>query len=76
MAQMLVRGLPDDVVARLKARAESHGRSVESEVRTILEAAAGFSVEHARNVIAKWQANFTGRQFSDSLELLAEDRAR
>lgn len=76
MKQMLVRGLPDDVVARLKARAESHGRSVESEVRTILEAAAGFSVEQTRNVIAKWQSQFAGRKFSDSSELLREDRAR
>jgi antitoxin FitA len=76
MAQMLVRGLPDDVVARLKARAESHGRSVESEVRTILEAAAGFSMDQAREVAAKWQAHFAGRKFTDSSDLLAEDRGR
>jgi plasmid stability protein len=76
MAQMLVRGLPDNVMARLKARAESHGRSVESEVRTILEAAAGFSIEQARNASAKWQAHFAGRQFADSSELLREDRDR
>lgn len=48
MAQVLIRGLSADVVDRLKARAQSHGRSVESEVRTILENASGFSVAQAR----------------------------
>jgi plasmid stability protein len=76
MAQILVRGLADDVVARLRARAESHGRSVESEVRTILEAASSFSAEQARNALTKWQAHFAGRQFADSSELLRENRDR
>jgi plasmid stability protein len=76
MAQILVRGLPDDVMERLKARAQFHGRSVEGEVRTILESASGFSMEQAREVAAKWQAHFAGRKFTDSCDLLAEDRGR
>jgi antitoxin FitA len=39
MAQLLVRGLREDVVRRLKDRAEAHGRSVEAEHRAILEEA-------------------------------------
>ena len=40
MAQFIVRGLEDDVKARLKRRAERHGRSMEEEVRSILRNAA------------------------------------
>jgi antitoxin FitA len=36
MAQFIVRGLEDDVKARLKRRAAQHGRSMEEEVRHIL----------------------------------------
>lgn len=76
MAQILVRGLMDDVVERLKARAQSHGRSLEGEARTILESASGFSIAQAREVSAKWQARYAGRQFADSSDLLSEDRDR
>ena len=40
MAQFIVRDLEDDVKARLKRRAERHGRSMEEEVRNILRNAA------------------------------------
>ena len=37
MATLIVRKLDDDLVQRLKARAEAHGRSAEAEHRLILE---------------------------------------
>lgn len=37
MAQLLVRGLREDVVARLKEQAGRNGRSVEAEHRAVLE---------------------------------------
>jgi plasmid stability protein len=40
MAQFVVRNLENDVKARLKRRAERHGRSMEEEVRQILRNAA------------------------------------
>jgi plasmid stability protein len=40
MAQFIVRDLEDDVKARLKRRAQRHGRSMEEEVRNILRNAA------------------------------------
>ncbi len=36
MAQFIVRNLEEDVKARLKRRAEHHGRSMEEEIRHIL----------------------------------------
>jgi plasmid stability protein len=76
MAQILVRGLQDDIVARLKNRAAFHGRSLESEARSILESAAGFTPDEARRVAGDWQQRLAGRKFSDSARLLDEDRRR
>jgi plasmid stability protein len=39
MAQLLVRNVDEETVARLKARAAANGRSVEAEHREILRAA-------------------------------------
>ena len=76
MAQILVRGLDDRVVAVLKDRARTHGRALESEARTILESAAGYSIEEVRKVTRRWQEHFAGRKMSNSAELLREDRDR
>ncbi len=43
MAQFLVRNLEEEVKARLKRRAERHGRSMEDEIRHILRNAAKLS---------------------------------
>lgn len=40
MASITVRNIPDEVHRALRARATSHGRSTEAEVRAILEQAA------------------------------------
>jgi antitoxin FitA len=39
MATLTIRGLDDDTKARLRVRAARHGRSMESEVRSILDEA-------------------------------------
>ncbi|MBM4132263.1 MAG: Arc family DNA-binding protein [Nitrospira sp.] len=77
MAQVLVRQLDDKVVERLKRRAMEHGRSLQSEVKTILEEAAPDyeaawqRIERFRNRLKR-----SGRRFSDSTELIREDRDR
>lgn len=75
MTQMLVRDLPPEVVGRLKERARSNGRSLQKEVRAILEGAAEtYTMTEAREVTGRWQERFAGRKFSDSAELIREDR--
>jgi len=39
MATLTIRGLDDDIKARLRVRAARHGRSMEAEVRSILDEA-------------------------------------
>jgi antitoxin FitA len=52
MADLLVRKLDDDLVRRLKARAQAHGRSAEAEHRAILEQA----LRPARTGAELWEA--------------------
>lgn len=78
MAQVLVRNLNERVVARLKKRAANRGRSLQAEVKFILEEAAK---EEATDF---WKAadrirerlKRSGRKFSDSAALIREDRDR
>ena len=75
MAQILVRNVGKAVVERLKSRARRGGRSLESEVREILEEATQVDMETARKLADRIRAGL-GRRFSDSTALVREDRDR
>jgi len=78
MAQVLVRNLKDNVVARLKKRAQNRGRSLQAEVKMILEEAAkedsGDFWKEADRIRERLKRS--GRAFSDSTALIREDRDR
>lgn len=76
MTDVLVRDLSPDVVERLKTRAKRHGRSLQGEVKAILESAAPLSMDEARQVAERWQQRLSGKIHGDSSELLREDRER
>ena len=77
MASVLVRDLDPAVIDRLKARAEEHGRSLQKELKAVLEqAAAQGTWAEARSSIERVRKRFAGREFSDSTELIREERAR
>ena len=76
MAQVLIRDLEASVIGRLKKRARHHGRSLEAELRLILEQAAATDLEVARKLAGRIRRQLTGRAHSDSAILVAEDRRR
>jgi plasmid stability protein len=76
MAQVLVRDLSQETVDLLKARAAHNGRSLEAELRVILERAGRTDLHLAREHAARIRAALAGREHTDSADLLAEDRAR
>ncbi len=76
MAQILVQDLSPALVARLKERAERNGRSLQDEVKAILESAAKLSMNEAREVARQIRRSLEGRMTSDSADLLREDRER
>lgn len=76
MAQVLVRDLHPKTVEGLKARARRHGRSLQAELKTILEQAAAVAAEDGWALAARIRRRLAGRVHSDSAELIAEDRRR
>jgi plasmid stability protein len=76
MGQILIRRIAEETVAALKKRAKANGRSAESEARAILDEAVKAKkhdfwkeAERLRNELAE-----SGRTFSDSTELIRQDR--
>ena len=76
MAQILVRNLDEAVVERLKVRAMQHNRSLQNEIKTILEQAAQVDAKTARDLALSIRKQFAGRAFTDSVEPIWEDRDR
>jgi len=77
MAQVLVRDLDGAVVEKLKARAADHGRSLQAELKAILEAQARqVTKAEARALAARIRQRIGGRLHTDSGDLQAEDRER
>jgi plasmid stability protein len=77
MANALVRDLDDAAYERLKTRAAGHNRSLEAELREILEQASlQVDAATARAAAEAMARRLAGRPHSDSGEILSEDRAR
>ncbi len=58
MADLSIRNLDDRVRERLRVQAASHGRSMESEVRSILEEAVG-GLGESHGLVAALRDRFT-----------------
>ena len=80
MATINVRQLDDDVVRRLKHRASDNNRSLEGEVRHILECAVEDDMEAKRAsflaMTDRLRRSLEGREHTPAEELIREDRDR
>jgi plasmid stability protein len=75
MPSILVQGLDPKTIQRLKERARLNGRSLQQEVKEILERAADMlTMEEARRLSERWRRRLGGRSPSDSARLIREDR--
>lgn len=76
MAHVLVRDLDAKTVERLKARAKRHRRSLQAEVKSVLEQAATAGATDGWALAERIRRRLEGRSHSDSAEFIAEDRRR
>ncbi|NDJ20757.1 hypothetical protein GS682_03690 [Nostoc sp. B(2019)] len=84
MAQILVDNLDPIILKKLETLAEQHVRSLQEELKHILQQAAetamhyhtGGNIETAREAVTRAQVRYAGQTFSDSTELIREDRER
>ena len=77
MANVTIRNLDDEVMARVRERAARHHRSVEAELRQIVtEAVRPVDLEAFKAAAAAIRARTAGRPQTDSTSLIREDRDR
>jgi plasmid stability protein len=81
MASLTIRNLDEDVVDRLKARAEANKRSLEAELRDVLTSIAhqgsAFDLRHyAERIAAMTPKHKHKHKQTDSTVLLRRDRRR
>ena len=76
MGQVLVRNLRTEVVRKLKSRAKQHRRSLQEELKEILEDAARQNAQDVQAKVNQVRKLFAGRKFGDSSKLIRQDRAR
>jgi plasmid stability protein len=77
MPDILIRGLSLKTIRRLKARAAASGRSLQKEAKAILErSATEKTLDELREEAKEISKKFEGRHFTDSVELIREDRNR
>ena len=77
MGDVLVRNLEDEVINKLKRRASGHSRSLQAEVKEILEQAARYvTMAEAQEAALEIRRSFGNHQFTDSVVMLGEDRGR
>jgi plasmid stability protein len=79
VTDVLIRDVPDDILAALKRRAEENRRSLQQELMSIVETAARATDHRSAAQVAdviRERLAATGRTFSDSSALIREDRDR
>jgi plasmid stability protein len=76
VGQVLVRNLEAAVVRKLKFRAKQHRRSLQEELKGILEDAARQEPKDVQLKVDQVRKLFAGRKFGDSSELIRKDRGR
>ena len=74
MANVLVRGLDEDVLKRLKAAAKAHGRSLQAEIHDVLPGAGTRNLPQTRRLSARWLKRLRDSSQSDSTLTIREDR--
>lgn len=78
MPDVLIRNIDEKTLNTLKKRAEKNNRSLQSELKKMLEEYAGTDMDEARNMVREIYEKYKaeGRVFSDSVKDIREDRDR
>lgn len=76
MKALSIRNLPDDVYEALKAMAATNHRSMQEQVRCLIEREAKLVNGPGLTEARSWRARLAGRNLGDTVEDVRQDRAR
>ena len=77
MPNILIRDLDAKTIRQLKARAAAKNRSLQTDLKELLERVASEkTVDELRRATEDYAKRFKGRKMADTVKLLREDRGR
>jgi plasmid stability protein len=76
MRSISIRNVPDGVYIALQEIARSNHRSLQEQIKYILEQEVRLVRGSPLAEAAKWRKRFKGRKFTDTVEMIRRDRRR
>jgi hypothetical protein len=76
MKSISIRNVPNDVYAALQQIAKSNRRSLQEQIKLILEREIKLSNRSFLAAAAEWRNRFQERKLSDTVEMIRKDRER
>jgi plasmid stability protein len=76
MKALSIRNLPDEVYGALKVMAAANHRSMQEQVRCIIEREARLVTGGGLAAAREWRRRLSGRPLGDTVEDVRQDRAR
>ncbi|HEX9094347.1 MAG TPA: plasmid stabilization protein [Coriobacteriia bacterium] len=74
MTDYLLRDLDEDLLARLRARAAEHGRSLQAEVKHVLRSSVRMTREESLEATRRLSERLAGHDWSQLVRYIREDR--
>ena len=71
-----IRNVPEDVYAALQAMAKKNRRSLQEQIKLILEREVKLSNKSFLAKASEWRKRLQGRQLTDTVKAIREDRER
>ena len=78
MTDILIRNVPEEILSKLREKAANNKRSLQQELLLLIESAAEedkFNVASSASIIREKLTAYE-KSYSDSTELIREDRSR
>jgi hypothetical protein len=76
MKAISIRNVPDDIYAGLQKLAKTNRRSLQEQIKIILEMEVRLNKTSFVADAAKWRKNLQGRSFKDTVTDIRKDRQR
>lgn len=76
MKAISIRNVPEDVYARLQEMAKKNRRSLQEQIKLILEREVTLNKRSFLADAVDWRKRFQGRRFKDTVKEVRRDRQR
>ncbi len=76
MKAISIRKVPDNIYAALQAMAKNNRRSLQEQIKLILEQEVKLTNRSFLAGAAEWRKRLQGRNLSDTVKILRKDRER